>query len=237
MTTAVPSLPQQRKPMASLRHTAGLVLIMLVLCLLGAYQQSRPGTGQNLVPSHRGIVPLYVSLLLMEWALVWYVRAGTRRKGVPLRELIGGRWRGFTDVLRDLAIATAFWPIWEGVARLTHLALGPNSAKTEAVLLPRGPLEIVLWIAVSMSAGFCEELVFRGYLQKQLTALTGSGIAAVVGQAIVFGIGHGYQGAKQVVLITVLGCLYGGLALWRKSIRPGVLAHAWSDIFSGILSR
>lgn len=237
MATTVEDMPERRKLIASPMHTAGLVLIMLALCLFGAYQQGRRGTDHNLVPSHGGIVPLYVSLIVMEWALVLYVRAGTRKHGVHLRELVGGRWRGFNDVLLDLAIASAFWLIWEGVGRIAHWLLGPNHAKTVDILLPRGPFEIGLWILVSLSAGFCEELVFRGYLQKQLRNLTGSGAAAVLGQAIVFGIGHGYQGTKQVVVIIVFGSLYGWLALWRGSIRPGALSHAWSDIFSGILAR
>jgi hypothetical protein len=33
--------------------------------------------------------------------------------------------------------------------------------------------------------------------------------------------------------ITTLGALYGSLAPWRKSLRPGMMAHAWSDILNG----
>lgn len=32
----------------------------------------------------------------------------------------------------------------------------------------------------------------------------------------------------------VFGALYGSLALWRGSLRPGMTAHAGSDILSGI---
>jgi membrane protease YdiL (CAAX protease family) len=53
---------------------------------------------------------------------------------------------------------------------------------------------------------------------------------------MVFGISHGYQGGKQVATITVLGLLYGLLAWWRRSLRPGMLAHGWTDVFSGLLS-
>jgi hypothetical protein len=34
-----------------------------------------------------------------------------------------------------------------------------------------------------------------------------------------------------------LGLLYGLLAWWRKSLRPGIVAHAWSDIFGGWIER
>jgi hypothetical protein len=65
--------------------------------------------------------------------------------------------------------------------------------------------EIFLWLLVSLSAGFCEELVFRGYLQRQFHAATGNVVVAVALQAIVFGLVHTYQGWKPVLVITVLG--------------------------------
>jgi CAAX protease family protein len=95
----------------------------------------------------------------------------------------------------------------------------------------------VLWLALSASAGVCEEIVFRGYFQKQFHAFTGNVALAVVLQALVFGAGHAYQGMKQVVVISVLGALYGVLAAWRKSLRPGMIAHAWSDVFGGLLGK
>ncbi len=54
-------------------------------------------------------------------------------------------------------------------------------------------------------------------------------------QAVVFGASHAYQGAKPVAIITVLGILYGVLAWWRRSLLPGIAAHAWSDIDGGWL--
>ena len=93
---------------------------------------------------------------------------------------------------------------------------------------------MAVWIAVSLTAGFCEEAVFRGYLQKQFHALTGSAAVAVLAQAVLFGLAHGYQGVKNVIVITVLGLLYGLLALGRGNLRPGMLAHAWADVYGGL---
>ena len=54
-------------------------------------------------------------------------------------------------------------------------------------------------------------------------------------QSLLFGIAHGYQGIGATIKITLFGLLYGGLALWRRSLRPGMGAHAWSDVYSGWL--
>ena len=88
---------------------------------------------------------------------------------------------------------------------------------------------------VSVNAGFCEEIQSRGYLQLQLYSFSGSIVAAVLGQALVFGLGHSYQGWKQVIVISVLGVLYGALAAWRRNLRANMIAHAWADIWEGWL--
>jgi len=36
-------------------------------------------------------------------------------------------------------------------------------------------------------------------------------------------------------LIFIYGAMFGLLAMWRKSLRPGMMAHAWHDAFQGIV--
>jgi membrane protease YdiL (CAAX protease family) len=55
--------------------------------------------------------------------------------------------------------------------------------------------------------------------------------------SIVFGMAHGYEGAKRMMLITVYGFLFSALAESRKSLRPGMMAHAWHDAFTGMVMR
>ncbi len=230
-----PSRPTRAHPLvAPLRHTLILLLIQLGLAAGGAYMQQRPGTGSGVTPEHPAMASVYVFMIVMEWALVYYVWVGVRRlRRVGILELVGGRWQGWKDVVLDLAIAVPFWFVWETAAQLMHFLLGPGHAKPINALLPQGVTEITLWCMLSVSAGFCEEVVYRGYFQKQCQALTGSVALAVLAQALVFGIAHAYQGTTQVVVITGLGVLYGVLAAWRRNLRPGMIAHAWSDVYGG----
>lgn len=150
-----------------------------------------------------------------------------------LRDLVGGRWATPTAVIKDIALGAGLWAVWIGLMN-AHILGGPNAAQK---LLPQGILESLAWLPLALSAGFCEELAFRGYLQKQFQAITGSAWWAVLIQALVFGIGHLYEGVGAVARITLFGALFGLFALWRKSLRPGMIAHAWSDIFGAIIFR
>jgi membrane protease YdiL (CAAX protease family) len=180
-------------------------------------------------------IPLYLTLLAFELALVLLVVRLAKGGGLSVSQLIGERWAGPLDIVRDLTIAAAMWGVWATFLRLAHSWLPQRSPTVVSSMLPVGPFEAVLWILLSISAGFAEELAFRGYLQRKLGSLAGSVTVGIVGQAVLFGMIHGYQGAMSVVRIVGFGGLFGVVAHWRKSLRPGMIAHAWTDIAAGLL--
>jgi membrane protease YdiL (CAAX protease family) len=171
----------------------------------------------------------------MDWALLYYCWAGVHRRGGNLTTLSGGRWTSWISIAADVAIALPFWALWESTAYAVHWLLGPSGAKSVDSLLPRSLPEILIWIATSITAGICEETAFRGYLQRQFHTLSGDVGMAVLGQGLVFGLFHSYQGWKNVIVISVLGVLFGVLAAWRKNLRANMIVHAWADIWSGWL--
>lgn len=177
---------------------------------------------------------LYLGLLAAECALTWFIVRRTRKGGGSVRELIGGRWTGPSDVLRDVCIAAAMWGVWTGIGiGWEHLSPSAPSAVVDS-MLPHGPIEVVIWIVVSLMAGFAEELAFRGALQRVILRKSSSQFVAVLGQAVAFGVVHGYQGKAAILRITVYGVLFGAAAAWRRSVRPGMIAHAWTDIAAGL---
>lgn len=185
--------------------------------------------------SHSQAIPIYLVAIAMDWALLYYCWAGVHHSGGTVSTLSGGRWTSWKSVAVDIAIVIPYWVLWESVAYGVARLLGPSTAKTVDSLLPQSVLEIFVWIAASITAGVCEEMVFRGYLQRQLHALTEKIPLAVMAQGLVFGLFHSYQGWKNVFIISVLGVLYGVLAAWRGNLRANILSHAATDIWEGWL--
>jgi uncharacterized protein len=224
-------------PIAPAWHTAVFLVVIVAFAALSAHSQ------HQMLAKH-GRITTYVLTMAWEYVLLGYILWGTRKRHITLRQIIGGKWNTVEDFLIDLAIAFGFWIVAAGVLAGLSFALGLTSPSQVAEakkqlgpLLPNTGAELAPWIALSVTAGLCEEIMFRGYLQKQFRAATRSSAAAVVMQAIVFGIAHLYQGPRRVVLIAVYGALFGLVAVWRKSLRPGMLEHAFQDSFSGIAFR
>jgi membrane protease YdiL (CAAX protease family) len=219
---------------APLWHTVLLVCVFTTIAVAGALFQHRSAAAGEL-PHTGSAAGLYLSLIIMEWGLVLYVwKAGLRRSGTPLRSLVGGRWTRPRDVAVDVMLALGTWGLWTLFGLAWDHWAAPDHAASVSTMLPRTPVEIGLWLMLSLSAGIAEELVFRGYLQVQLHALTGRRGVALFLQAILFGVSHGYQGLQACLRIVIYGLLLGVLARVRGSLRPGMVAHAWTDIAAGI---
>jgi uncharacterized protein len=224
-------------PVASMRHFLGLLFIGVCVVGFGFYAQhsSASGAPSGQLAGHGVAIQIYLFAISLDWALFYYCWVGVHRRGGSLWSLTGARWRSWRSVGVDLAITLPFWLIWEGAAYGVSRLLGPSAAKSVDSLLPRSFLEVLLWIATCATAGVCEEMVFRGYLQRQLRAFTGSLVTSVIAQGVIFGLFHAYQGWKHVTVICVLGVLYGVLAAWRGNLRVNILSHAWSDLWEGWL--
>ncbi|PYK22048.1 MAG: hypothetical protein DME59_20465 [Verrucomicrobia bacterium] len=212
-------------------HTVVLLLILFSFSFASAHAGSLTPFGPKI-----GRGAGYVLVIIFEWAVVAFIWFGPTQRGVRIGDLIGGNWSKSIHVLRDFLIAVAFLLVATGVLGVLDgfLKTVPNQAIRN--LIPQSPIEVVLFLATSLTAGFCEELIYRGYLQRQFTALTHAATGGILLQAIVFALSHGYQGWKYVLLITVLAAMLGLLAHWRKSLRPGMIAHALQDGISGIVA-
>jgi hypothetical protein len=216
-------------------YTLALAGLMVFLSFAGAKQQGD-------FAMKRGHTLFYVVTMGSELVVLALAYLGMRFSRMKLREVIGGRWNTVEDFLLDVAVAFGFWIISYGV--LIGMALAMHMArpgaidegkKTIQLLAPHGGLELALWICMSVVAGFVEEIVFRGYFQRQFSTLLRNVWIGMLASAAVFGLSHAYEGYQRMFLIFVYGAMFGTLAILRKSLRPGMMAHAWHDSFEGVL--
>lgn len=116
-------------------------------------------------------------------------------------------------------------------------AAGIRESEFVAYLMPQTRDEKVLFAGLALTAGICEELVFRGFLIPALDQATGSLVAAAAVSSAVFGVLHAYQRPAGAARAAVLGALLAAPLLATGSLVPGIAAHALIDLLSGLLLR
>lgn len=239
-------------PIAPVWHTILLIAGILAISI---------GGREQLVALHReqNRLVTYASTVLVQLVMLGWVALGLKLRRVPLRSLYGDVARGLRGLGIDLGFAFVFWIaslmslgtlgiLWTGVeyaiqhwhAPTAKQPIEPTAAEKQTLrtlegVAPSTAPEFAAWIALCMIAGLVEETVFRGYLQQQFTALAHKRIAVGVAvSALVFGAAHGYQGVRNMVLLAVFGVFFSLLAIFRRSLRAGIFAHAWHDMIAGL---
>lgn len=234
---ADPAVPTHSKeqvnrfePVSGPLHTIVLLLALAAVAALGYLSIHRVAAAGNV-----NRLRFYLTTMAWEWLIVGYIYWGLRRRGKSFQDITGDRWKSVGAFFLDIAIAFGFWLTSVGIlAVVAYLVHSSGTREAARNIAPRDLLETLLWIALSITAGICEETIFRGYLQRQFMAWTRNQVAGVVFSAAVFGAGHIYQGGRATIVIGVYGLLFGILAEARKNLRPGMIVHAWHDSITGL---
>lgn len=107
-----------------------------------------------------------------------------------------------------------------------------SPAQATLALLPRSAQERRLFALVGVTAGVCEEWLYRGFFLAVVAAVAGGPPvwALVLVAAVAFGLAHAYQGVGGILLTGTLGGVFAALYLGTGSLLLPVLLHAVVDL-------
>ena len=164
---------------------------------------------------------------------LWLSKA---RAWESLRLVAPSGWRLWVSVVLVLAVAIAYARPAIRIARAKRpkrikIAGAANVQK----LVPHTSLELGWWVVTSLSAGFCEEFVFRGYLIWAFAPLLGLWPAAAL-SLVVFTLAHAYQGSSGMLAVAILGSLFTLGVLILGSLWPVMALHALVDVGQGLIA-
>jgi CAAX protease family protein len=167
--------------------------------------------------------------VVVEWLFViglWFV---LRRRGLSFTDL--GVWRLGT------------WPAWVVALLLAALSIGSNlrllprmHVLISSAFLPHG-FHLFAALTLGITAGFCEEVLFRAYLMTQFAKVGYGKAMQTLIPGLAFGLAHaGYLNQGFLVWLGIvvptafLGMMWGlAYLLGHRSLIPVIVAHFLND--------
>jgi len=199
------------------------VTLSVVLPILAVVQVGAVGDPDSLPR-----IPAYVSSIVSLWLIAALTATVARFGGVEPRQL------GLAPVGWGLLVAWSLASTGLGIGLLFLASrLGVRESALLLRLLPVSRAEKQTFAGLSVTAGFCEELVFRGFLLHVLAGPLGT-LGAVAASSTVFGLAHAYQEATGAARAGLLGALLAVPVVLSGSLWPSMIAHTAIDIVSGI---
>jgi membrane protease YdiL (CAAX protease family) len=165
------------------------------------------------------------------WALLLHSSAAPA-SWLPVAAIAGPALGAATAAYFTIALL----PLLQGLRgprwRSAYAAAIRRALSTLPGLLPNTAAERAAFVLLSLTAGVCEEVLYRGFLIRFLHegALALPVAAALAVSSVAFGLGHAYQGFKGVLTTTACGLGLGLLFLLTGSLIPAVVLHALIDL-------
>jgi membrane protease YdiL (CAAX protease family) len=182
-------------------------------------------------------ISLYASTIVFQWLAAGVAAWRAWAHGFSAAQMglsTAGVWRScVVAIVGGGILATLQWFNLRRMGRMGEKA--PVRLRSLAQrILPQSTRERLPFFALAMTAGVCEEFLYRGFA---MVALTRSGLplwTAVVISSILFGVAHLYQGRSGLLGTTLLGLVLGATRVLSGSLFPVMAWHAAVDVVAGI---
>jgi membrane protease YdiL (CAAX protease family) len=185
-------------------------------------------------------VRAYRATILIQWSLVIALVTGwtlSQRSWAALGLSAGSAGGALVGVIGVGVVAAFVVMQQESVAALSADRRDRARAGLGDVLqlLPSRPDERRWFNATAVTAGICEELLYRGFLMWYLAPLGNWG--AMLTSSAMFGFAHFYQGWRGILKTTAIGVVLAGVYLVTGTLWAPMIIHALLDLSAGAISR
>ena len=101
-----------------------------------------------------------------------------------------------------------------------------------SLILPHGREELRWFLGVALTAGICEEILYRGFALWALQPWCGF-YGAVAISTVLFALAHGYQGRRGALGAAGIGVVFVLMLVLCRSLVPAIVVHAIFDLIGG----
>jgi len=174
--------------------------------------------------------------ILRDIALVSLIFFFVWRNGEPLIRLGWTLKKGRKEIALGIGL---FIPFFFATALLDKVLVsaGLSTLKTPlpSFLTARDTAQLLLSLVLVIIVALAEETIFRGYLILRFKAITSSPTAAALLSAVIFSLGHGYEGSAGVITVGIMGFFFAIIYMWRQSLVAPIMMHFLQDFIGVVL--
>jgi membrane protease YdiL (CAAX protease family) len=179
---------------------------------------------------------LYASTIAFQWFAVTIVAWRAWAHGFTASQLgllVHDRNRILlASFVGAATIAVLQWLNLRRVGRIPVASRGPLQAIAERIL-PQSTVELLPYLALAITAGLCEEFLYRGFTMAALSHVGLQAWAVVLISSVLFGLAHSYQGRGGMVMTLIIGTILGSSRIAYDCLVPAIFWHSAVDVVAG----
>ncbi len=181
---------------------------------------------------------LYASTIAFQWICLAVTAWRAWARGLGVAELgmtiPDAKRIAIAAVVGATILGTAHWMNLRRMGRMQPEARGFFQRLAERIF-PKSDVERLVYFALALTAGLCEEFLFRGFTMAALSQAGFPVWAVVAASSAIFGLAHLYQGRRGVLATLAFGILFGVARTVYESLVPVIVWHVTVDAVGGLV--
>lgn len=180
---------------------------------------------------------LYASTIAFQWFAVGVVTWRAWAHGFTASQL-GLAIRDRTQILvasivGAATVAALQWLNLRRVGKIPVESRGALQVLAERIL-PQSTVELLPYLALAITAGLCEEFLYRGFAMAVLVRVGLQTWSVVLVSSVLFGMAHSYQGRGGMVMTLLIGLILGSSRIVFGNLVPAIFWHSAVDVVAGM---
>jgi uncharacterized protein len=180
---------------------------------------------------------LYGWTIAFQWAMTGLVAWRALARGLTVAQLGLEQHADGKIILISVAGAIVLGGLhWLNLRRVSRMpGDAPEMMRMLARrILPMNLVELLLYSALAVTAGVCEEFLYRGFAMAALSRAGMAAWAVVLCSSVLFGLAHAYQGRSGITGTTMMGLVFGIVRIAYDTLVPVMILHATVDLVAGV---
>ncbi|GAA6206125.1 CPBP family intramembrane glutamic endopeptidase [Thalassotalea sp. SU-HH00458] len=213
-----------------------LIVAIALLVVLNLLDKSK----ENVRTEKTSLVRVYYETIALLWFPVVFLVIHLYFTATPL-ESIGISWNYHWQIMTGLGLLSLLIVYFIYDLKLLvndqdkQQKLAEQMASFAWFMPKTKPQMLIFTLGLSVSAGICEELIFRGYILNALSQHLGVILSVILSSAL-FGLCHFYQGVFHVFRTFIIGIVFCLIYLGCETIIIPIILHIVLDVYGGISS-
>jgi len=182
---------------------------------------------------------IYASTIAFQWVLTGFIAwRSVARTFTPENLGLALHSPGLTAIVTIGLVVGLCTLQYFGIRRIASMPADAISRMREISLrlMPRSLIEGLAFSALAVTAGVCEEFIYRGFVYAVLQSISGSVIVAVVASSLLFSLAHLYQGRRGLASTFLLGLLFAISRWLTGNLIAAVVTHIVVDLLAGYVA-
>lgn len=205
---------------------AALAVILVLAPLASALLAKRVQTGPGAKHAR------YARSLVVLWAMTWLALYALRLHAEGPQDV---GWIAPRDWIYPYVLVLSFVAVLGFLGATSARSGDQEYAERIRRIAPLTTGDWFWYVPLAISAGVCEEFLYRGYALHVVSALTHSVAIGVVLSTAAFGLAHAYQGRRGIIGTTIFGLFFAMVVVVWGSLWPCVIGHALQDLIGGFI--